>query len=111
VASWLPQPDGWAALSVAAQTGTAASTLELYRTALLLRRDEPAFSSSTCEWLPAAADVLILRRGEGAAAVDCVVNLSQRAIPLAGSDVLTCSDKLIGGDELPPDAAAWVRAR
>jgi alpha-glucosidase len=108
VATWLPQPDGWEGLSVAAQTGKAESTLELYRAALLLRREEVAFRSAKCEWLPSGADVLMLRRGEGAAAVDCVVNLSKQAVPLSG-DVLTCSNELFGGDELPPDAAAWLR--
>ncbi|MFV2119442.1 glycoside hydrolase family 13 protein, partial [Streptomyces sp. Act-28] len=40
--SWLPQPEGWGALSVAAQTGDPASTLELYRAALAVRREHPA---------------------------------------------------------------------
>ena len=36
---WLPQPAGWAALTVEAETGDPGSMLELYRTALRLRRE------------------------------------------------------------------------
>src|SRR6185369_2381272 len=36
---WLPQPDGWAGLTVAAQRADPDSMLSLYRTALRLRRD------------------------------------------------------------------------
>ncbi|WP_405493580.1 glycoside hydrolase family 13 protein [Streptomyces sp. NBC_00096] len=43
--SWLPQPDGWAGLSVAAQTGDPHSTLELYRAALELRRALPGLGA------------------------------------------------------------------
>ncbi len=37
-AAWLPQPPGFAAYAVQAQDGVEGSTLELYRTALRLRR-------------------------------------------------------------------------
>ncbi|MCJ1677650.1 glycoside hydrolase family 13 protein [Streptomyces sp. APSN-46.1] len=43
--SWLPQPAGWGALSVAAQTGDPHSTLELYRAALELRRALPGLGA------------------------------------------------------------------
>ncbi|MEV3859220.1 alpha-amylase family glycosyl hydrolase, partial [Streptomyces sp. NPDC050095] len=36
--SWLPQPDSWGELSVEAQTGVEGSTLEMYRSALAVRR-------------------------------------------------------------------------
>ena len=37
-ASWLPQPESWADLSVDRQTGVEGSTLEMYRAALRIRR-------------------------------------------------------------------------
>ena len=43
--SWLPQPAEWAGLSVEAQTGDPASTLELYRAALELRRAMPGLGA------------------------------------------------------------------
>ena len=52
VKTWLPQPDDWTELTVAAQTGRAESTLELYRSALALRRTDPALDRGR---LPLAA--------------------------------------------------------
>ena len=50
---WLPQPAGWGELSVAAQTGDPGSMLELYRSALRLRREHPGFRSEGMTWLDA----------------------------------------------------------
>ncbi len=108
-ATWIPQPDDWAALSVEAQTGAAGSTLELYRRALSLRRQEPAFRDPTLRWLESADDVLALERGQGAASVRCIVNLSAGPIDLPGGEVLTCSSDLLGDGMLPASAAAWLR--
>ena len=55
---WLPQPDSWTDLSVEAQQGVAGSVLELYRTALALRRRAPD------RWRPGVA-----RRAGGHAAL------------------------------------------
>ena len=106
--TWLPQPPDWEALTAAAQTGVASSTLELYRTALALRRREPAFLSPGLTWLPAPPDVLILERGEGAGRVRCVVNLSAVPIDLSEGELLTCSVALDDARKLPVDAAAWL---
>ncbi|NLT54040.1 MAG: glycoside hydrolase family 13 protein [Actinomycetales bacterium] len=48
-ATWLPQPEEWAALAVDRQTGDPRSTLELYRVALRLRR-ELSLGSGTLTW-------------------------------------------------------------
>jgi alpha-glucosidase len=65
--SWLPQPDSWAELSVEAQTGDPDSTLELYRTALRLRRAHPALGAGTeVTWLDAPEGVLAFRRDAAA---------------------------------------------
>ncbi|MFJ6996429.1 glycoside hydrolase family 13 protein [Streptomyces sp. NPDC003090] len=61
--SWLPQPEGWGALSVEAQTGDPASTLELYRAALRVRREHPALGAGgPVEWLPVPPGLLAFRR-------------------------------------------------
>ncbi|MEU3447795.1 glycoside hydrolase family 13 protein [Streptomyces thermolilacinus] len=61
--SWLPQPERWGALSVEAQTGDPASTLELYRAALAVRREHPALGAGgLVEWLPAPPGLLAFRR-------------------------------------------------
>ena len=43
---WLPQPAGWAALTVEAQRADPASMLTLYRSALRIRRREPSSATA-----------------------------------------------------------------
>ena len=69
---WLPQPLGWRELTVEAQTGDPDSFLELYRTALRLRRDHLGFRGSGMAWLPAPESVLRFDRPGG---LETIVNL------------------------------------
>jgi alpha-glucosidase len=96
-APWLPQPESWAALTVAEQAADPRSMLSLYRNALSLRRglDGPM------TWLDVGAEVLAFRRGE----VTCLVNLSESPVRFAGR-VLLASDGVDG--VLPPDTAVWL---
>ncbi|WP_255955400.1 alpha-amylase family glycosyl hydrolase [Streptomyces odontomachi] len=103
--SWLPQPPGWGAHSVAAQRADPRSALSAVRSALAARaalRDAP-----NPVWLPAPEGVLAFRRGD----VVCVLNTG--AGPLAlntwGSDVLASSRTLDGGGRLAAPGTAWVR--
>ncbi|MFE7874482.1 glycoside hydrolase family 13 protein [Micromonospora humida] len=115
--SWLPAPATWRALSVAAQTGTPGSTLELYRAALRVRRTHPALSATAgpVRWQQTEPGVLAFRRDGDAAALTCVVNLSGAPVridgygrPLVASADLTEQD---AGHVLPVDAAAWFERR
>ncbi|SHG47989.1 glycoside hydrolase family 13 protein [Geodermatophilus nigrescens] len=102
VAPWLPQPEGWRALTVAAQDADPSSTLSLYRAALRLRRE--LLGEQPLSWLDLGDGVLAFSRGP---AFRCVVNLSDRAIPLDGlGRVLLTSGDVSAG--LPPDTAAWL---
>ncbi|MEU2725945.1 glycoside hydrolase family 13 protein [Streptomyces smyrnaeus] len=109
--SWLPQPPGWGALSVAAQTGDPTSTLELYRTALRLRRERPELGDGEpLEWLPAPEGVLVFRRG----AFVCAANTRSRPVRLDSrpGELLLASRPLdqqetAAGVELPGDTTAW----
>ena len=103
-ASWLPQPPRWAELSVAAQEGREGSTLELYRTALRLRR-ELRLGLGGLRWLPSGEDVLTFANG----ATTVVANLSGEAVDLPAGRVLLASAELVDG-RLPSDATAWVAA-
>ncbi|KRV49822.1 alpha-amylase [Wenjunlia vitaminophila] len=88
-AAWLPQPDGWGAHSVEAQTGTAGSFLELYRAALAVRRTyrgDEGFS-----WLAGNEGELAFRKGAG---LVCRVNLSDRPVPLTAGRLLLASGPL-----------------
>lgn len=113
---WLPQPPAWAALTAAGQAEDPASMLTLYRTALRLRRDEPALGDGTLDWLPGPEGTLAFRRPgpPGQAGVACVVNLRSGPVPLAaaipaGAELLLSSGPLGTENHLPPDTAAWYR--
>jgi alpha-glucosidase len=103
---WLPQPDAWAAFTVAAESADADSMLSLYRAALRLRRRLPDLRTQQFRWRPALRNVLAFQRGR---VFRCIANLSDRPVPIgAGSTVLLASDTLTDTNEIPPDAAAWL---
>jgi alpha-glucosidase len=107
-APWLPQPDDWAPLTVAAEQGDPGSMLELYRTALRLRRETPALGDGGLSWLDLGPGVLGFTRDPGFA---CVVNVAADEQPLPdGYDVVLASTG-VDGAVLPRDAAAWLRRR
>ncbi|HET8660944.1 MAG TPA: glycoside hydrolase family 13 protein [Micromonosporaceae bacterium] len=103
--TWLPQPAAWAGHTVAAQAGAPASTLELYRHALRLRREHPALGEGSLRWLPSPApDVLVLARDPG---LVCTVNLGAGPVTLPDHGELLCASAPVTGRVLPPDTAAW----
>ncbi|NGM12289.1 glycoside hydrolase family 13 protein [Verrucosispora sp. WMMA2044] len=114
--SWLPAPTTWRALSVAAQTGTPGSTLELYRAALRIRHTHPALAGlGGITWLETGPGVLAFQREAGDTVLTCVVNISDAPVvidgygtPLVASSTLTERD---GGHLLPVDAAVWFERR
>jgi alpha-glucosidase len=115
--SWLPQPASWGELSVEAQTGDRDSCLELYRSALAVRREHPALGAGTgVEWLPAPEGVLAFRRtAADGTAFRCVVNTTDRPVRLTGPQaapgtLLLSSGGYDGGELLPPDTTAWWTA-
>ncbi len=104
-ASWLPQPNDWAKLARDAQTGVPGSTLELYRSALALRR-EFALASGMVEWLGGyGPDVVAFRNGN----VTVLANLGPIAVELPiGGDIILASEKITGG-ALPSETTVWIR--
>ncbi len=102
---WLPQPDDWAGLTVEAETGDPGSMLELYRSALRLRRATPGLGDGSLSWLDLPTGVLGFTRESGLA---CVVNVSAAHAELpTGYDVLLSSDALVDGG-LPAATSAWL---
>ncbi|WUH78654.1 glycoside hydrolase family 13 protein [Streptomyces sp. NBC_00435] len=126
--SWLPQPAGWAGLSVAAQTGDPHSTLELYRAALELRRAMPGLGAPEAglsgagagagaasadaggtgmRWLPAPEGVLLFTRPGFA----CTLNTrpSVLELPSPGRPVLSSAPVETDGRtvRLPADSCTW----
>src|SRR5690606_39036483 len=75
--SWLPQPASWGELSVEAQTGVPGSTLEMYRSALAVRREQADLGAGdSVEWLRAPEGVLAFRRGDFV----CVANTTGESV-------------------------------
>ncbi len=106
--SWLPQPAIFGSLSVEAQTGVTGSFLELYRSALELRRT--VFPSAAGITWPASAPdgVLAFERPGG---VQCWINFGAREVGLPeGADLLLGSESSVTSQRrLPGDAAVWFR--
>ncbi|MFJ9866228.1 glycoside hydrolase family 13 protein [Streptomyces sp. NPDC101165] len=106
--SWLPQPSAWAELSVEAQSGVPGSTLELYRSALGIRRSQPDLGAGEAvEWLRAPEGVLAFRRGEFV----CVANTTGESVttPSHGR-VLLASGEVTEADgeaKVPADTTVW----
>jgi alpha-glucosidase len=108
--SWLPQPADWGRYSVQAQSEDPGSFLNLYRTALRLRRELPALGlgNQTLRWLDSPADSLVFARDPGFA---FAANLDEAPIPLpVHTDVLLSTGPLPGDGTLPPGTAAWLGA-
>jgi alpha-glucosidase len=103
--TWLPMPAEWAALTVAVQLEDAGSTLSLYRRALEIRHEHPAFRGDGIEWYGAPAGCFAFRRQVGG--LICALNTSASPITLPPGEVLLSSSPLVEG-KLPPDAAAWL---
>lgn len=96
-------PAQWAVLTVENQRDDAGSTLALYRRAIELRSARAEFNGDAIEWLPAAGDALIFRRG----GLRCALNAGERPLPLPDGELLLASAQVTDG-VLPPNAAAWL---
>jgi len=102
--TWLPQPDSYAELARDRQTGVEGSTLDMYQSALALRR---AFKlgAGSLEWgADRGAEVLGYTNGE----VTVIANMGPTAVPLPAGEVLMASGELAPDGMLPPDVTAWL---
>ncbi|HKC28942.1 MAG TPA: glycoside hydrolase family 13 protein [Jatrophihabitans sp.] len=102
--TWLPMPKGWAHLTVEAEEADPASTLQLYRSTLQLRRKLPSLLASPLEWLPAPEGCLAYRRGE----ITVVLNAGSASVPLPAGELVHASGPV--GPELPADTCVWLRS-
>lgn len=100
----LPQPDWFSRYAVEAQDGTEGSTLELYRTALRLRRELQA--DEELEWVETGnPEILHFRRPGG---WQPVTKFGDTAVDLPAGTVLVSSAILKDG-KLPANTTAWLR--
>ena len=102
---WLPMPDDWASLTVAAQRTDPESTWSFYRAAIRARRSFATTSAvgDDVEVVEGRSTVLHLRRGS----LTMVCNCGSRPVRLPPGDAVISSGPLRDG-LLPPDTAAWL---
>jgi alpha-glucosidase len=103
VRPWLPQPDDWAPLTVAAQKKDPHSTWSLYRAALRARRRFVALTEPV-ELVTERVTVLEFRRGP----LTVVCNCGSRPVRLPKGEVVIASGPLDRRGLLPPDTAVWL---
>ncbi|MFI9585612.1 glycoside hydrolase family 13 protein [Streptomyces sp. NPDC052236] len=105
--SWLPQPDSWKDLSAQAQTGDPRSTLELYRSALALRRELPGLGDGGMEWLDGPEGVLVFARP----GLVCTLNTlaAEVELPVPGRPVLATAALEFTGRavRIPRETCVW----
>ncbi|MFD8725295.1 alpha-amylase family glycosyl hydrolase [Streptomyces sp. NPDC059629] len=105
-APWLPQPDDWKSYTAEANQADRTSMLQLYRSALRLRRTNPHLRGEEFRWLDSPPGTLLFERGNG---LLCAVNLTDQPIPLPeASSPLIASAPLGKASLLPPDATVLL---
>jgi alpha-glucosidase len=100
---WLPQPADWAPLTVDAQDTDPVSMLNLYRSALRIRREQ--LGDGQLAWLPLGDEVLAFTRESG---LTCVVNLGSEPVRLPEHERICLASGPVDGDLLPADTAVWL---
>jgi alpha-glucosidase len=106
-APWLPQPDAWKAYTAEANQADRTSMLQLYRSALRLRRTDPGLRGEEFRWLDSPAGTLLFERGSS---LLCAVNLSDQPMPLPDTtSALIASGPLAKDGMLPPDTTVLLR--
>ncbi len=107
--SWLPQPQGWADVSVAAQLDDPSSTLRFFRSVLALRSTLFVDDEWTITWESSPTGVLTLRRGPH---FRCVVNFSGEPFTIAeDEEALVSSSPLTDGRTIGVNNGAWLVTR
>ena len=101
--SHLPQPAWYSEYSVEAQESDPASTLNMYRSAMSLRKN--LYQSDSLEWLDLGDNVLGLKRDTWIS----VTNFGEADVELPAGELLLSSAELVGG-KLPGSTTAWLRA-
>ncbi|WP_271986416.1 glycoside hydrolase family 13 protein [Pseudoclavibacter terrae] len=109
--SWLPQPELWAKLARSEQVHDPASTLNLYRSLLALRREHDlGLGDARFEWVDGFGDeVLAYRNGD----VTVITNFGVEPVALPeGRRVLARSEvaHVDAAGELATDTTVWLAA-
>ena len=104
--AWLPQPQWWGDYAVTKQDNDPNSSLNMYRTALRIRRDENGLGDGPIEWVDLGKEVLAFTRPGH---FFCAVNFGAE-VDLPEGEVLVSSAPITNG-KLPKDVAVWMRIK
>ncbi|WP_372728076.1 glycoside hydrolase family 13 protein [Nocardioides sp.] len=99
---WIPQPDHWESMTVAAQESDPASTLSFYQAALAARRGI-VDAGNAVEMVDLGPDVVAFQRGH----LTVLLNTGSTPVALPEGEVLIASGPLADGS-LPGDTAVWI---
>jgi alpha-glucosidase len=102
---WLPQPQDWGRRTAEAQNDDPGSFLNLYRSALRLRRELPALGAGRLEWAGCAPSVLAFTRG---GSFCFAANLGTESVPLPPHKEILLASGPLRDATLPPDTAVWL---
>jgi alpha-glucosidase len=105
---WLPMPDEWRDESVEAQRDDPASSLELHRLALAVRRGSEALLEGSLTWRESPPGTLVFERTGADGTVVCAVNVDGEPLELPEGDLLLSSEPDVG-ERLGPGSAAWIQ--
>jgi alpha-glucosidase len=105
--AWLPASSWWGQYSAESQENDPNSTLNIYRRALAIRKNEAGLGDGPMEWINTRKDVVAFSRPGNFA---CYINFGADYQLPAGSEVLVASGPLKDG-LLPTDTAVWVRVK
>ena len=105
--AWLPASSWWGQYSAESQENDPNSTLNIYRRALAVRKNEVGLGDGPMEWINTRKDVVAFSRPGNFA---CYINFGADYQLPAGSEVLVASGPLKDG-LLPTDTAVWVRVK
>ncbi len=101
--TWLPQPPSYRGLARDRQLGDPESTLEMYRAALRLRREQ-ALGNGSFGWID-GGDAVVAFRNNG---LTVLANMGTAAVPLPAGELLLSSGPLDADGSVPPDTTVWV---
>lgn len=101
--TWLPMPDDWGPLTVAAQSADPESTLSLFRRAIELRRGRTVLGRSV-RWLPTAPGLLAFQCEDG---LVCLLNAGSTTVDVPAGRVVLASGPLSDG-RMSPDTTLWL---
>ncbi|MGI5126852.1 glycoside hydrolase family 13 protein [Pseudonocardia sp. CA-107938] len=103
--AWLPQPESFRRYAVDQQSGVAGSTLEMYRSALRLRK-ELRIGRGDLTWIDGADTVAFTTTAPGGT-LTVLANLGASPVPVPEGKVLIASGELVDG-QVPTDVTVWV---